>query len=187
MLSKKVYCKIFAYAKAPIHPGEELTLVQTIMEKDVNVSERKTNPKAYFIIGYFFLLAMALCWSVDNSIVLILFGAAVYFLFLGFDANAPRSKSSGWKKTESFNKQTSFKSIADLLKNIFSSVKLDIRHLRKASLNQGFIICSTDRAADYSGRFCHFFLFTIGSIFSSSDSDFESPDYFTRANSIFTR
>ena len=55
------------------------------MTKDTSSSSKDPlKSKAYFIIGYIFLMAMALAWSVDTSLVYIFFGIAVFFLFLGF-------------------------------------------------------------------------------------------------------
>jgi tetratricopeptide (TPR) repeat protein len=134
-------------------------------------------------------VAMALCWSVDNSIVLILFSAAAYFLFLGFYAKGPRSKSSGWKKTENFDKQTSSEKIVDLLKNIFSKREAGYSTLKK-SFSQPKASSSAVRPMVpliILAVFAAFFLFLVGSIFSSSDSDFESPDYFTRAEQQYSQ
>lgn len=52
-----------------------------------NSSQENDSPnkwKAYLIVGYCFLFLMALFWSVDNSLVIILFGASIFFVFLGF-------------------------------------------------------------------------------------------------------
>lgn len=158
------------------------------MEEASNISDKKANPKPYFIIGYFFLLAMALCWSVDNAIVLILFGAAAYFLFLGFYAIASRTKSGNWKKSESFGKRTSSTRIADLLKNIFSMGEAGYSATRKSF--------AQPKASSSSIRpivpliilavFVTFFLFLIGSIFSSSDSD-ESSDIFIGGDEYYSQ
>lgn len=152
------------------------------MEKGANVSGKKSRAKVYFISAYALLLTMALCWSLDNSIVLILFGGGAYFLFLGFYANTSEQQSDGWKASESFEKHISSNKMADLLKNIFSTSDIGNKTFKKAFSKQ--------KAASGNGRvapliflsiFGAFFIFILGIVFSSSEDDFALYDYFNRA------
>jgi tetratricopeptide (TPR) repeat protein len=58
----------------------------------------------YFVLAALLLLAMASVWALDTSIIYILFGAAVFFLFLGFwnrpRPNAERVKYSSFHSAQ---------------------------------------------------------------------------------------
>jgi lipoprotein NlpI len=53
--------------------------------------------RVFLIIGFVFLVVMALTWSLDNSIVYSSFGAAVFFLFLAY-YNRPSQSASAYQK-----------------------------------------------------------------------------------------
>ncbi|HKZ36850.1 MAG TPA: hypothetical protein VJ184_04305, partial [Chryseolinea sp.] len=65
------------------------------MEQDQQpeIKNQRRKSKTYFIIGYIFLLIMALLWSVDSSLISIFFGAGVFFIFLGFHNRPPKKLS----------------------------------------------------------------------------------------------
>jgi tetratricopeptide (TPR) repeat protein len=76
----------------------------------------------YFLIGYVFLVAMALFWSVDSSIVYIFFGIGCFFLFLGFNAR-PRPVVKSYSKSYRPQGQREYpeakESVEDKLRQVF--------------------------------------------------------------------
>jgi tetratricopeptide (TPR) repeat protein len=93
--------------------------------EDTDSSKTDSSPKKsriYFLIGYAFLVAMALFWSVDSSIVYIFFGIGCFFLFLGFNA---RPKPVGKSYSKSYRPQgqreysEAKESVEDKLRQVF--------------------------------------------------------------------
>jgi hypothetical protein len=158
------------------------------MENESNpASDSSRKSKVYFIVGYGFLLAMALFWSVDSSIVLILFSIAFYFLFLGF-----YTRPSAQKKHESYkppNYQPGDPSIkfSDTFKNI----------LQKKQSSATYTARSTAASASPEAQrrvvtavvlsvFAVFFIFFIGSIFfGSSDEPLDEFVYFQKGEQYY--
>jgi tetratricopeptide (TPR) repeat protein len=69
--------------------------------EEVDSSKRDSAGKrsrVFYLIGYAFLVAMALFWSVDSSIVYILLGIACFFLFLGFNSR-PKSIEKSYSQS----------------------------------------------------------------------------------------
>ena len=158
------------------------------MEKGSDISPKKFNPKIYFIVGWIFLMAMALCWSIDNSIVLILASAATYFIFLGFYAISRGIRWGNWEKSQSFRTDPSATSVSDVLKNIFS----------KTTTSGSFHTKTSGRpVTDFTNRrvapmiflavFGMFFIFIMAIIFSSSNVSSEMGDYYNRAESQYVQ
>lgn len=139
------------------------------MEKGANVSGKKSRAKVYFIIAYVLLFSMALCWSLDNSIVLVLFGGGAYFLFLGFYNNAQNNKSD---VTENLRKPTASTSFADGLKKLTARPKVlsSIRPILPLIVLAVFGI---------------FFIFLIGGIVGSSGD--ESSDIFIGGDEYYSQ
>ena len=134
--------------------------------------------KVFFIVSYGFLLAMALCWSVDDSLVYIFFGAAVYFAFLGFYSFPKNKKFQESGRGGGGRRESTF---ADGLKNIFQK-----RHVAEPKAQRTFAQPTTPESARRivflvaAGIFATFFIFFIGSIVSGSGDD-ESLVYFNAA------
>jgi predicted Zn-dependent protease len=152
------------------------------MEKDLNsgTSEKWRKSKTYFIIGYVFLMAMALFWSVDSSIVLILFSIACYFLFLGFYARPSTQK----KYDESYKSPGGF---ADTFKNVIQKKPAAPKYTARpgaASATpeaQRRIVLAIVMAV-----FAVFFVFFVGSIFfGSSERLDEDVAYFQQAEQFY--
>jgi Tfp pilus assembly protein PilF len=55
-------------------------------------SSGKNKSRTYFTLAFVFLVAMALSWSVDASLIYIFLGVACFFLFLGFYSTPRPSK-----------------------------------------------------------------------------------------------
>jgi len=101
------------------------------VEQGANSPNRDTAEKKsriFFITGYAFLIAMALFWSVDSSIVYIFLGIACFFLFLGFNARprtVVRSESKSYRSQYQREYQTqreqpvATESVEDKIKQIF--------------------------------------------------------------------
>ena len=88
--------------------------------------QRNKGPGIYFALAAICLLAMALVWALDTSIIYILFGAAVFFLFLGF-WNRPR-QSADRVKYSSFHRPHEKKKnpppdLQEILSSFFSKRK----------------------------------------------------------------
>lgn len=149
------------------------------MEKDANASERKFKPRYYFIIGYLLLLAMALCWSLDDSFVYILLGSAAYFLFMGFYTNASGNKLGERNQTRAFHRSSSSSFFSAGLKNILGKWKRPQTN-RPGTFNQSSARSKRNLLPLVMlAIFATFFIFLVGSLFTSGND--ESPDYFTRA------
>ena len=159
------------------------------MEKDTNPSSNgdPLKSKAYFIIGYIFLMAMALAWSVDTSIVYIFFGIAAFFLFLGVYSRPSRKnfqepfKSTG---NQSGGTSTTF---SDIFANIFQQLPHGARP-RPKSFTRHSTPEDNRRLVSFviAGVFIMFFIFFIGSVFfSSSDNGNDSVLYFQAAEENF--
>ena len=158
------------------------------MEKDTNSSSNggPFKSKAYFIIGYIFLMAMALAWSVDPSIVYICIGIAVFFLFLGFYSRPKPKIFQDFKSTRPHSSGPST-TLADTIAKIFQTPHPGSKHTAKP-----FTRPSTPednrRLVSFviAGVFIMFFVFFIGSVFfSSSDSGYDSVLYFQTAEQNF--
>ncbi|HMG89496.1 MAG TPA: hypothetical protein VK589_05540, partial [Chryseolinea sp.] len=94
--------------------------------EDIDSSKRDSSPKktrSYFLIGYAFLLAMALFWSVDSSIVYIFFGIGCFFLFLGFNSRPKAPVEKNYSKSYRPQGQREYaadtESVEDKIKQIF--------------------------------------------------------------------
>ncbi len=159
------------------------------MEKDTNSSSNgdPLKSKAYFIIGYIFLMAMALAWSVDPSIVYICFGIAVFFLFLGFYSRPSRKKfQEPFKSTSNQSGEPSTK-FSDIFANIFQQPHLGARP-RPKTFTRHSTPEDNRRLVSFviAGVFIMFFIFFIGSVFfSSSDNVNDSVLYFQTAEENF--
>jgi tetratricopeptide (TPR) repeat protein len=151
------------------------------MEKGANVSRKKSRAKVYFIIAYVLLLTMALCWSLDNAIVLILFGGGAYFLFLGFYTNAQNNKSD---VTENLRKPTSSTSFADGLKKLSS--KQGIRYNDGTARPKVLSSIRPILPLIVLAVFGIFFIFLIGGIVGASGSD-ESSDIFIGGDEYYSQ
>ena len=159
------------------------------MEKDTNSSSNggPFKSKAYFIIGYIFLMAMALAWSVDPSIVYIFFGIAVFFLFLGVYSRPSRTKFQEPFKSTSNQSGAPSAKFSDIFAAIFHQA-----HTGPTPKPKTFTRQSTPednrRLVSFviAGVFIMFFVFFIGSVFfSSSDSGNDSVLYFQTAEQNF--
>ena len=95
------------------------------VEKEADSSNRDAAGKksrTYFLIAYAFLVAMALFWSVDSSIVYIFLGLACFFLFLAFYARPKtvvKSDSSSYRSQYQRDYPRSTESVEDKLKQMF--------------------------------------------------------------------
>lgn len=159
------------------------------MEKDSdsNPNDKLLKSKIYFIIGYIFLMAMALSWSVDNAIVYIFFGIAVFFLFLGFYSRpAGKNFQEGFRSTGNQASATST-TFSDAFANVFQRS----RAAAKAG-TKPFARTPTPEANRklvglvMAGIFIMFFIFFIGSVFfSSSGVSDDSVVYFQTAEEYY--
>jgi tetratricopeptide (TPR) repeat protein len=144
--------------------------------------------KTYFIIGYVLLLAMALCWSIDNSIVFILFGSSIYFFFLGFYSRARHTKTDKRKKADDFVGDSFALPFADLLVKVFSKATVggtDVGNdakRRNAAASRRFLAPLLVFAI-----FGTFFIVVVRNLFSLSGDDFQSVDYLNLANEEYWR
>lgn len=95
------------------------------VEQEVDSAKRDAAGKksrTYFLIAYTFLIAMALFWSVDSSIVYIFLGIACFFLFLGFYSR-PRTVVKNEPRSYRSHAQRDYpgatESVEDKIKEIF--------------------------------------------------------------------
>jgi predicted Zn-dependent protease len=93
--------------------------------EEVDSSKRDSAGKksrVYYLIGYAFLVAMALFWSVDSAIVYIFLGIACFFLFLGFNSR-PKSIEKSYSKSYRTQGQREYpgstESVEDKIKQFF--------------------------------------------------------------------
>lgn len=130
-------------------------------------------------------MAMALCWSIDSSIVKILAGSAVYFIFLGFYAISQRNRSADGGKTQSFRTNASSIGINDLLRKIFQKS----RPFDRGSFGQPAANSTNRRVAPiiFLTAFGMLFILVMSIIFSSPDISSESGDYYNRAESQYAQ
>jgi len=144
------------------------------MEKDIdsNSGDKARKSKIYFIIGYVFLLSMALFWSVDSSIVLILFSIAFYFLFLGFYSRPSTQKKEEPRRTTTYQAGDPSITFAEAFKNILQKKPGSAKQTAKT-----YTTPSTPEAQRklvtmvVVAVFVVFFIFFIGSIFFSSSNE----------------
>jgi Tfp pilus assembly protein PilF len=158
------------------------------MEKDTNsnTNQKLHKSKIFFIIGYVFLMAMALSWSVDTSIVYIFFGIALYFLFLGFYCLPGRKNfQQGFRSAGHASSGPS--TFANPFANVFQkprpASKPGSTPFTKAPAPEvqrrivGFVV---------AGVFVMFFVFFVGSIFFNSSGEWDdSVNYFQRGEENF--
>jgi tetratricopeptide (TPR) repeat protein len=146
------------------------------MDKDSQLSEKKFRPQTYFIIAYVLLFAMALFWAVDDSIVYILFGAAVYFVFLGFYSGLGRNAFASSRIFESGSPTTRWSSG---LGNVFQKRKASqaryTNPTTKPAAGKRIVVLAM------AAIFVSFFLIIFGSIFNASTDYTTSLDYFALA------
>ena len=94
------------------------------VEKEANSSNRNAAGKksrTYFLIGYAFLFAVALFWSVDSSMVYIFLGLACFFLFLAFYARprtVVKSDSTSYRSQGQRDYPRSTESLEDKIKQM---------------------------------------------------------------------
>ena len=143
-----------------------------------NPSDKQIKSKIYFTVGYVFLMAMALSWSIDTSIVYILFGIALYFLFLGFYALPLRRNPESFKSTTQSNSSSTpfFDTFANIFQRSSSASKDTHKPITKITTPE-----ANRRLAAFvvTGIFITFFIFFIGSIFFGSSGELdESVQYF---------
>ncbi len=142
----------------------------------------------FFILGWLLLMLMALCWSVDDSIVLILGCSAAYFIFLGFYSMPRTSRPGKWNKSEGWDGHTSTANFGDILKNLFSRIGN-----QSATTAKGFTVPKADqkrrRVAPliFMAIFVSFFIFIIGIILSSPDYESDWGDFYNRAETQFVQ
>ncbi|HZI25108.1 MAG TPA: tetratricopeptide repeat protein [Chryseolinea sp.] len=152
------------------------------MQPNLNSDEVRQRKKVtrHFILGYIFLLAMALSWSVDDSIVYILFGIGIFFIFLGFYSRPRRNTSQ-----QSYRTSGSTRSASAKFENPFENI------FRKHQATTQASGTSKNPSTPEANRrvatlvvfavFAIFILFFIGSIFSSEGEWDESTLYFQNA------
>jgi tetratricopeptide (TPR) repeat protein len=112
--------------------------------EDADSSKRDSTGKksrTYLLIGYAFLLAMALFWSVDSSIVYIFFGIGSFFLFLGFysrpGAAAGRSYSKSYRPQGYREHSAPTESVEEKIKKIFERQSTSSRTQPSDALAKG--------------------------------------------------
>lgn len=156
------------------------------MEKGSNISQKNTSRKVFFIIGWLLLMLMALSWSIDNSIVLILGAGAAYFFFLGFYTIAPARGPGKWNETEGSYTHRTATDFGDIFKNLFSKVGTVRPASRKVFA--GSNVDSKRRVVApliFLAIFGLFFIFLLGIVFSSPGDTTQFGDYYNRAESQF--
>jgi Tfp pilus assembly protein PilF len=159
------------------------------MEKNTNSGPNgdPLKPKAYFIIGYIFLMAMALAWSVDTSIVYIFFGIAVFFLFLGVYSRPARKNFQGPFSSTGNQSGGTSTTFSGIFANIFQQPHQGARPRHK-SFTRPSTPEDNRRLVSFviAGVFIMFFIFFIGSVFfSSSDNANDAVLYFQAAEENF--
>ena len=159
------------------------------METNPNIRDPQTRSRNFFILGYVFLFAMGLCWSIDTSIVYILFGTAVYFLFLGFYTNKAFKKSH--ERPRNVNQSSTHKtSLGDEFKNLFEKYQSSQKGTQRPFTTQPTSSQTSKQNRPIFGlvvtaMFVIFLLFFNGSIFSSSD-DWDSVNYYQLAEQNYS-
>jgi len=150
------------------------------MQKDLNsdTGDKWRKSKTYFIIGYVFLLAMALFWSVDSSIVLILFSIAFYFLFLGFYTRPSNQKKYDPYKTTSTRSGDPSTTFADTLKNILQKKPAAPKYSSRTSATATPEVQRRIVLLFVFGVFVVFFIFFIGSVFFNSSDGIDADVYY---------
>jgi tetratricopeptide (TPR) repeat protein len=146
------------------------------MEKETNpnTNSNSAKSKTYFIIGYVFLMAMALAWSVDAAIVYIFFGIGAYFLFLGIYSRPTRKNFQEAFRSTGTQSRGSSSAFSDIIANIFQTSRPAAKPTAKIFARPrtpeenrrfvGFVI---------TGVFIMFFFFFIGSVFFSSSEGWD--------------
>lgn len=149
-----------------------------------NIKSQSQKSKRYFIISYIFFVAMALSWSIDTSLVYILFGIAVYFLFLCF-YNRPfrKNKFSRFEKASTASSPASEPSttVSDAVKNIFQK---NPAYKESADTQLPKLPLAANRKtikAVVLGVFATIFIFLIGSVVSTDEDSDESVFYYQTA------
>ncbi|HEX6224388.1 MAG TPA: tetratricopeptide repeat protein [Chryseolinea sp.] len=138
-----------------------------------NAGNSSLKSKIYFILGYCFLMAMALSWSIDDSIVYIFFGVAFYFLFMGFYSMPFRKNFQG--PFESSNRtgpgaSPLWDAFAKAFQRPGSASKAAQKPFTKTPAPEvhrkvvGLVV---------GGIFVTFFIFFFGSIFSGSSPEWD--------------
>lgn len=153
------------------------------MERNPNAkSDRQNKSKVYFILGYVSLLIMALCSSVDTSIVYILLGLSVYFLFLGFYTRPSQQNFREPFKPSNKYPGTETTTFSEKVKNIFQQEQSHKTSRAKTAPHP--ITPDANRRITtlvVLAIFAAFIIFFIGSIFSSSGEWDDSTLYFQAA------
>ncbi|HEY5917788.1 MAG TPA: tetratricopeptide repeat protein [Chryseolinea sp.] len=92
------------------------------VDEDPSKRDSVGKSRIYYLIGYAFLVAMALFWSVDSSIVYIFLGLACFFLFLGFNSR-PKSVEKSYSRSYRTQGQREYagstESVEDKIKQFF--------------------------------------------------------------------
>jgi predicted Zn-dependent protease len=153
------------------------------MEKDQQpeIKNQQRKSKAYFIIGYIFLLIMAFLWSVDSSLISIFFGAGVFFIFLGFHTRVPKKVSR-----HHFNYRTqSAKQHSSSASPLFGKLKniVDINPQKTAGTRTAQSNVHTSRSIVKLisiSVFAMFFIFFLVGIFNEDNGE-DAVIYYQRA------
>lgn len=144
---------------------------------------RKKKSRTYFALGTLFLLAMALSWSVDTSLVYIFLGFACFFLFLGFH-NTPRPDGPKHEHRKAYpseqqeeKKKTPF---TEDLRNIFQKTSLNFPKSGAGPVNISRIVRLV-----MIGIFVFFIAPIIVSIIRGEDGSGSSIDYYTAGEQYY--
>lgn len=150
-------------------------------ERPLNTDSAKKKARICFVMASIFLVAMALFWSVDASIVYISLGAACFFLFLGFYSNPAKKDTSGSYKKSYSQKKKDFEakpSVTDSFKNIIQWKKFEF------SSGGGFSIQGPGRkfvAVIAISFFVIFMTSILVTIFSSGSGSYDALSYYSAA------
>lgn len=154
-------------------------------ENQTNNETSRGKSKAYFTVGGVFLVAMALFWSVDGSLVYIFLGLACFFIFLGFYSE-PRTKPVSPRQeprrtfVRDIPQQEARTSSAESLGSILAK-------LREQLFRRGTGPVDARRIVRFVaiGIFLAFLFPIIVSIFGGQDGTDDSSWYFTSAEQYY--
>lgn len=99
--------------------------METKNQPDNGAGRKKSG--TYFTLGWIFLIAMALSWSVDASLIYIFLGLACFFIFLGF-YNSPRApipqREETRFRTTGRERQDTTVPVAETIRNFFQRTNM---------------------------------------------------------------
>ncbi|WP_276372518.1 tetratricopeptide repeat protein [Chryseolinea sp. H1M3-3] len=151
------------------------------MENSNAGPDLRKKARFYFVTGYVFLIAMALFWSVDDSLIFIFLGIAVYFFYLGIHA-WPKKNTKEPFQTSGYQTRTENSEFASVLKNVFrkqhQSASPSVKPFSKTGTSESNRRVTT---LVILAIFATFLIFFIGSIFSNSDNGYDATAYFQTA------